>query len=348
MLHFQIGIFCDKTSGWPVNKRKMQEAFKFYKNKTKEPDLSEVIDCTAKDNDKVSEDSKEVRRDNFNFGSFQVTKIGVNPLAVPRVGILPAGDWEVFKFQNKPGLFLIKNPFTPIGQRYWIRKLLEDYTKHPHPNNLLPSRFSEKVIQDFWSSLNNESDEQHKRLIKKSMRWTTLGYHYDWTNKIYDENFKNEFPRDLHELTTIFAEALGFENYKSEAAIINFYPVGTTLSAHTDHSEFFLDSPLFSISFGQSAIFLIGGTEREDETLPILLSSGDILVMSGQSRLCYHAVPRVFKTERKVWNVNEDTCRCQDLPQDDLKEILREDEWARFEDYLTDSRINVNIRQVNK
>lgn len=31
----------------------MQEAFKFYKDKTKLPDYSSVIDCTDKDDDKV-------------------------------------------------------------------------------------------------------------------------------------------------------------------------------------------------------------------------------------------------------------------------------------------------------
>lgn len=157
---------------------------------------------------------------------------------------------------------IIKNPFTAVGQRYWISKLLRDYTKS-NPNNLLPSRFKKKVIEDVWHSLTSESDEQQKRLIKKSMRWTTLGYHYDWTNKVYLETSKDDFPRELESLVKVIADCLGFPDYKSEAAIINFYPVGTTLSAHTDHSEFFLDSPLFSFSFGQPAIFLIGGKERD-------------------------------------------------------------------------------------
>jgi alkylated DNA repair protein alkB homolog 1 len=229
-----------------------------------------------------------------------------------------------------------------------MRKLLKDCTKHPNPNNLLPARFNEKVIKDFWEALNTECDEQQRRLIKKSMRWTTLGYHYDWTNKIYDENFKNEFPPDLNRLIATIAEALNFKNYKSEAAIINFYPIGSTLSAHTDHSEFFLDSPLFSISFGQAAIFLIGGTEREDKAIPVLLNSGDVLIMSTESRLCYHAVPRVFKCQRNVWNDDENLANCDDLDQTELFECIKEENWKPFETYLRDSRINVNVRQVNK
>lgn len=196
--------------------------------------------------------------------------------------------------------------------------------------------------------MNAESDEQQKRLIKKSMRWSTLGYHYDWTNKVYDENSKNEFPPELHQLIETIADCLEFKSYKSEAAIINFYPIGSTLSAHTDHSEYFLDSPLFSVSFGQSAIFLIGGREREDEVLPIILNSGDILVMSDDSRLFYHAVPCVFHCDQKPWIDSEDMSRCSDLPQDELAQCVRSAEWKHFESYLADSRINVNVRQVNK
>lgn len=242
---------------------------------------------------------------------------------------------------------MIKNPFTAIAQRYWIRKLVQEYTKYPNPNNLLPTRFNESTIKDFWVTLCQEN-EQQRRLIKKSMRWTTLGYHYDWTAKIYDENKKNEFPAELRQLISTIAEVLDFRNYKSEAAIINFYPIGSTLSAHTDHSERNLDSPLFSISFGQSAIFLIGGRNRDDGAIPILLNSGDIVIMSEESRLCYHAVPRVFESSRQPWNDNEDTSECTDLNPFDVQKCLVTEDWHLFDNYLMDTRLNVNVRQVNK
>jgi alkylated DNA repair protein alkB homolog 1 len=266
---------------------------------------------------------------------------------IPKIGLIPLNQWEVYEIKNKSGLFLVKNPFTPLGQKFWIRKILEEYTKS-NPNNLLPSRFNKNVIENFWKSWSTESDEQQKRLIKKSMRWTTLGYHYDWTNKIYDENFKNEFPQELQGFVKIIADSFGYENYKSEAAIVNFYPIGSTLSPHTDHSEFFLKSPLFSISFGQPAIFLIGGTEREHEADSILLQSGDIIVMSGESRLFYHAVPRVFADSCKVWNDNEEVSQCTNLPSEYIQDCLKQSKWKVFEHYLEDSRINLNIRQVNK
>jgi len=179
------------------------------------------------------------------------------------------------------------------------------------------------------------------------MRWTTLGYHYDWTNKVYKEENKDEFPEELNKLISIFAEVLNFNDFRSEAAIINFYHIGTTLSAHTDHSEI-CDAPLFSISFGQSAIFLIGGTSRDDDAIPILLNSGDVLVMSGDSRFNYHAVPRIFESMSQPWNENQNINNCNILNPEDLNECLCQETWSLFDTYLSDSRINVNVRQYKK
>lgn len=147
---------------------------------------------------------------------------------------------------------------------------------------MLDSKFTKNVTNDFWTAWNTENDSQVRIATKKAMRWTTLGYHYDWTNKIYNEDNKSPFPRELDALMSLFAQALNFKNFKSEAAIINFYHIGTTLSAHVDQSEI-CSAPLFSVSFGQSAIFLIGGKSRDDEALPIMINSGDVVIMSGNS-----------------------------------------------------------------
>ncbi len=47
-------------------------------------------------------------------------------------------------------------------------------------------------------------------------------------------------------------------------------------------------------SLGQSAVFLIGGQSKQVPPVPLLLNSGDIVIMSGSSRLAYHGVPRVL------------------------------------------------------
>ena len=38
-------------------------------------------------------------------------------------------------------------------------------------------------------------------------------------------------------------------SFKPEAGIINYYHLDSTLSGHTDHSEFDLTAPLFSLRY---------------------------------------------------------------------------------------------------
>ena len=64
---------------------------------------------------------------------------------------------------------------------------------------------------------------------------------------------------------------------------------------HTDHSERNLEAPLVSVSLGQSCVFLLGGRTRETEPTAILLRSGDVVIMSGEARRCYHGVPRIVR-----------------------------------------------------
>lgn len=65
-----------------------------------------------------------------------------------------------------------------------------------------------------------------------------------------------------------------------QAAIVNYYPIGTTLAGHTDHSEINLEAPLFSFSFGQTAIFLLGGKTKEQKPAAMFLKRN----MSAKSR----------------------------------------------------------------
>ena len=53
----------------------------------------------------------------------------------------------------------------------------------------------------------------------------------------------------------------------------------------------------YFFSFGQSCIFLIGGPTKETEPVPLFLHSGDICLMTGEARLSYHAVPRIYPSD---------------------------------------------------
>lgn len=90
----------------------------------------------------------------------------------------------------------------------------------------------------------------------------------------------------------------------------------STLSGHTDHSEKDLSRPLLSLSFGQSAIFLIGGPTKQVRPKALLLNSGDIIIMSGQSRLAYHGVPKIVPNLRGVHSQNFDSkCTSAVVPE---------------------------------
>ena len=79
-----------------------------------------------------------------------------------------------------------------------------------------------------------------------------------------------------------------------EACLVNHYCEGAKLGLHRDEDEKEFAAPVVSISLGDTAIFRIGGTERSGKTETLKLSSGDVLVMGGASRLRYHGIDRVL------------------------------------------------------
>ena len=98
-------------------------------------------------------------------------------------------------------------------------------------------------------------------LIDK-LRWVHLGYHFNYDAIDYKPDRRYEFPSDLAGLIQHIAKAIGYPDYSPEAGIVNYYPLGSSMGGHTDHYESDLSLPLISLSFGQSAIFLIGGATR--------------------------------------------------------------------------------------
>jgi len=144
-------------------------------------------------------------------------------------------------------------------------------------------------------------------------------------------------------LSKLIASLTGFPGYKPEAGIINYYHLNSTLSGHQDFSEENKSAPLISISFGCSAIFLIGANTKSVKPNAICLRSGDILMMTEQSRLAFHGVPKIFKENNleSLFNYDEsDRSQEHDF-------YVHDDEWKPFFDYININRINLNIRQVH-
>ncbi len=79
-----------------------------------------------------------------------------------------------------------------------------------------------------------------------------------------------------------------------ECCLINLYePPRAKMGLHRDADEEAADAPVVSISLGDGALFRIGGPRRGDRTRSFRLSSGDVVVLAGDARHCYHGIDRV-------------------------------------------------------
>ncbi len=79
-----------------------------------------------------------------------------------------------------------------------------------------------------------------------------------------------------------------------EACLVNFYDAGARMGLHQDRDEAALDAPVVSISLGDSCLFRFGGPERGGPTKSVRLHSGDVVLIGGASRLCFHGVDRIM------------------------------------------------------
>ncbi|XP_029165201.1 nucleic acid dioxygenase ALKBH1 [Nylanderia fulva] len=296
-----------------------RDSFKYYKSRNPAPDFGDVIDLENPDHVKV-------RKIEAIVGDKQTEN---------NFGLTSADKWTIYELLDIPGLIFIQNPFTPNGQRYWITKCLKDYSKEPYKLNIDAHNI---LTNETWWEICFQESERAKILLPK-LRWATLGYHHNWDTKLYSEDSKSDMPMELSSLTSILAKSLSFLDFKAEAAIVNYYRMNSTLAGHTDHSEMNVAAPLFSISFGQTAIFLIGGPKQEDPANAIFLRSGDVVIMSGSSRLRYHGVPKILSASKTPWDDNCEDNICETFS-------YNYDDWRKARTYIAEARINMNVRQV--
>ncbi|GAB6021315.1 hypothetical protein CHUAL_014129 [Chamberlinius hualienensis] len=295
------------------------ESFKFYKQGKKNGSLSSVIDLKLPDKFKDAVQLTDIRETSCFDQEFNVEEFG----------LIPEEKWKVYSLKNYEGCYIIENPFSNAGQMMWLRRSLEIYPQAPNANNIGITFSSEN---NPWSQLNETKGNEFRKSPLSKLHWVTLGYHHNWDTKVYDLDKVSEFPKDLKCLTQCVADRLGFKNYCPEAAIINYYSPRSSIGGHTDHSEFDHLAPLISISFGLTGLFLLGGATKDTEPSAMFLRSGDIMVMSGPSRLSYHAVPRIL---------SEDCDRV--LSVDSESGSLASENLLK---YFKNFRINLNVRQV--
>ena len=89
-------------------------------------------------------------------------------------------------------------------------------------------------------------------------------------------------------------EALSGFAAPPEACLVNWYEGKAKMGLHQDKDEQAFEAPVLSVSLGDTCLFRYGGLKRNDPTRSVKLSSGDVLLIGGASRLCFHGVDRVM------------------------------------------------------
>jgi DNA alkylation damage repair protein AlkB len=126
--------------------------------------------------------------------------------------------------------------------------------------------------------------------------WNALTYKYEEARSDHDGLPAPEIPPRFIDLATAAAADAGFVMHP-DLCIMNRYTAESRMGVHQDKDErpetIAAGIPIVSISLGDAARFVIGGVTRKEPTRPLILRSGDVLVMGGPSRLRFHGVTRI-------------------------------------------------------
>jgi len=139
--------------------------------------------------------------------------------------------------------------------------------------------------------------KMHVRMLCLGRHWNGRTYRYEATRSDYDNLPAPALPGNFRELAARAATAAGM-TIDADLCILNYYDREGRMGLHQDKDES-ADSiaagiPVVSISLGDTARFLFGGTRRRDPVTALMLESGDAFVFGGPARLCYHGVTRTI------------------------------------------------------
>jgi DNA alkylation damage repair protein AlkB len=284
------------------------------------------------------DDSEAVLRENEKLlrrcGSVTAGKVAVADLVVDAASsadfLTPLGVCErgtIYKFTRlKHSVYFIPGFLREEECEELTREILNEMIDNPpHSNNFGEARQGGKMWKEYRDpNIGNPS--------LKKLRWSCVGYHYNWGDRTYSPSQQSAFPTSLREIYDSVLETVNKVrepaaklNGKAESAIINFYHthrVSDRLGGHRDDVEVTDRTPLVSVSLGVPGFFLI-------ENEAIVLRSGDVLVMAEEARQSLHGIPSIVSADR------HDSL---DLQKDTEREVVSH--------FLRRTRISISIRQV--
>lgn len=149
----------------------------------------------------------------------------------------------------------------------------------------------------FYTPLVRGGASMSIKMVCLGRHWNAKTYQYESIRSDYDALPVQDLPQDLKDLARRAANEAGM-TIEPDICLINLYPDGGRLGLHQDKDErpetIEAGIPVVSISLGDTAKFMIGGTRRKDPVKRVPLESGDALVMGGPSRLRYHGVSGII------------------------------------------------------
>ena len=127
--------------------------------------------------------------------------------------------------------------------------------------------------------------------------WNGMTYKYEDCRSDFDGLAVPAIPPQLADLARTAAADAGFA-MRPDLCILNYYTADAKMGVHQDKDErpetIVAGIPIVSVSLGDAARFVFGGLTRREPTTPLVLRSGDVLVMGGASRLRFHGVTRIL------------------------------------------------------
>jgi DNA alkylation damage repair protein AlkB len=127
--------------------------------------------------------------------------------------------------------------------------------------------------------------------------WNAMTYRYEKTRTDFDGLEVPPVPAALEAIARSAAATAGF-TMQPDLCIMNFYDQESRMGVHQDKDEsresLEAGVPIVSVSIGDTARFVVGGLSRKESMRPLMLHSGDVIVMGGPSRLRFHGVTRIL------------------------------------------------------
>lgn len=119
-----------------------------------------------------------------------------------------AAEWlreaKIFGIRGAEGFRFIRCPFEPADQLRWAQEALNEWAEPPHVSNL---EMHHGPCPGLWAQ--HERAPSTASLLRK-LSWVTLGYHYNWTERVYEPSRHTPFPPTLASLSAELASACGY------------------------------------------------------------------------------------------------------------------------------------------